>query len=185
MTTRLPLRPVYLGLGFGHTAVLEQTPTGGRVVIRGPRGVAPVIIDITMAEDGPSVRARDELLWAPPPTGLRTAVEADAPSASGVRPVSSFLPAPEPAPAPAPPPRTRLTLLEYATLRAACVNAPPEQLPALRMRYLLDEAGDTAETEGWLHRFKQDPTLFAAYKHYFQLFRSGTAASPAVAAIGK
>jgi hypothetical protein len=202
MTTNFPARHNYLGMGFGHAATLEKSPTGGCLVIRGPRGVAPVIIDITVTEDGATVRVRDEILCAPPSTVTSappTAVKVAAPSAIETRPSTpQSLPVPTPAAVRAPTlvpmparvtsplatqpaaPKTRLTLLEYATLRAACVTSPPEQLPALRARYLLDEASDAVETQAWSRKFTEDPALFATYKHHFQQFRSRTVPSAAV-----
>jgi hypothetical protein len=202
MTTNLPARPIYLGMGFGHAATLEKSSTGGRVVIRGPRGVAPVILDITVTEARATVRVREEILCTPPSTVTSApppAVEVGTPPAIETRPSTpQSLPVPTPVPArvptlvpvPAPvtsplatepaAPKRRLTLLEYATLRAACVTASPEQLPALRSRYLLDEASDAVEAQAWSRKFTEDPALFATYKHHFQQFRSRTVPSPAV-----
>ena len=59
-------RSSYLGVGFGHSATLEKSDGGAVVTIRGPRGVAPVVLDITVTEAGATVRVRDALLCAPP-----------------------------------------------------------------------------------------------------------------------
>jgi hypothetical protein len=202
MTTSFPARHNYLGMGFGHAATLEKSPTGGCVVIRGPRGVAPVILDITVTEAGVTVRLRDEILCSPPSTVTSAppkAVEVGTPSAIETRAgTPQSLPVPTPVPVRAPTlvpmpapvtsllaaqsaaPKTRLTLLEYAALRAGCVTASPEQLSALRSRYLLDEASDAVETKAWSRKFTEDPALFATYKHHFQQLRSRTVPSPAV-----
>jgi hypothetical protein len=202
MTTSFSVRTQYIGIGFGHAATLEKSSTGGRLVIRGPRGVAPVILDITVTEAGATVRLRDEVLCAPPSaltSAPSAAVEVVTPSAIEPRPwMPQSVPVPAPAPVRAPTlvpmpapvtvplanapavPKTRLTLLEYATLRAACVAASPEQLPALRSRYLLDEASDAVEAQAWSRKFTEDPALFATYKHHFQRLRSRMVPSPAV-----
>jgi len=168
-------RPVYLGLGFGHAATLEKSETGGVVTIRGPRGVAPIVLDISVTQDGATVRLRDSILYAPPASlvpSVRPPVDestrSGAPSTVAATPLS--IPVSPVATGPSLEPR--LSLQQYASLRASCLSASLEKLVEVRARYGLDEGGDAAEADAWARKFAQDPKLFESYRHYFQLFRS-------------
>lgn len=173
-------RPIYLGLGLGHAATLEKSENGGVLTIHAPRGSADVTLDIVIAADGPTLRVRDTTLYAPPATrgsSGRLPVEGPAtPSPLPPRPPAEQA-APGPLAAPVAPVVTakslepRLSLQQYASLRAGCMNASPEKLAEVRARFALDEAGDTAEAEAWARKFA-DPVVFESYRHYFQMFRS-------------
>jgi hypothetical protein len=181
-------RPV--GIGFSHTATLETTGTGAQLTIRGPRGVVPMVVDVSVTEDGAVVRMRDTVLYdaaraprpaeappaspAPPVPSLAATLSSGAP-ASGVSRV-----APVAAGSPFAP---RLSLQQYASLRAECVSTTADKLAQVRARYSLDQAGDDAEAEAWRLRFAQDPSLFESYKRLFQTYRAGPASRVSGAAV--
>ncbi|HEY1692677.1 MAG TPA: hypothetical protein VGG39_10980 [Polyangiaceae bacterium] len=71
----------------------------------------------------------------------------------------------------------RLSLRQYASLRAECVGNP-ERAGAVRAHYGLSEAGDASETATWNRMFGTDAILFDLYKRLFQQFRSTTDAPP-------
>jgi hypothetical protein len=156
----------YLGIGFGHAVTLEKSATGAAVIIRGPRGVAPLRLDITVTEAGATVRLRDSILQEPPPS-LPTSIPPPLREVSRVDTAtsgpSSVLPEP------------RLSLEQYASLRAACVSAEQEKLTEVRSRYALDEAGDAVESDAWARKFSRDLMLFESYRHLFQAYRSTAA----------
>jgi hypothetical protein len=71
----------------------------------------------------------------------------------------------------------RLSLAQYASLRADCVTRPDE-LDELRKGYGLDDATDAQEAEAWGRKFTRDPGLFETYKALFQRYRAQAAAAP-------
>jgi hypothetical protein len=76
----------------------------------------------------------------------------------------------------------RLSVQQYASLRAECVATPPERLREVRARFGLDEAMDEAETAAWGRKFAQDTALFQTYKRLFQAFRSTASVAPSTMA---
>ncbi len=64
-----------------------------------------------------------------------------------------------------------LTMHQYASLRAECINARPEELEGVRARYGLDDVSDAAEVGRWMRKFDEDPALFEQYKKLFQYLR--------------
>ncbi|MGD0530502.1 MAG: hypothetical protein ABSE49_35540, partial [Polyangiaceae bacterium] len=94
---------------------------------------------------------------------------ARAPIAPGIVPVEAAPVAPLAEP--------RLSLQQYASLRAECVGHP-EGVAAVRARYGLDELADDAETEAWGSRFARDSALFDTYKAMFQRYRAMGSTKP-------
>jgi hypothetical protein len=174
---------VYIGLGFGHAASFERSELGATLVIRGPRGTPPTVIEIIVTEEGATVRLPAQgppssgsrvigtLLPDPSGGGWPAASFADPPSVPPPLPVSTLLRAPSYAPAPPLPVEPQLSVQQYASLRAECMAARPDMLSGLLAQYGLDEATDTVEADAWRRRFAQDAPLFATYKRLFQQFR--------------
>jgi hypothetical protein len=131
----------------GHSATLERTETGATLMIRNPDGDPTIEVEIQMTEQGPALRKRS---WS---------ARKRASTASSVPPV---LESAEP----------RLSIQQYASLRAECVTAPTGRLDEVRKRYGLDEPSDEAESKLWAKKFAQDPALFETYKRLFQQFRA-------------
>jgi hypothetical protein len=151
---------VAVKLPFGHSATLEPTETGATLMIRGLRGEPALEVEIQMTEAGPSLRKRT---WS-----VKTPAAAPA-----------VLPAPgEGSGGP------RLSVQQYASLRAECVAATPAALAAIRKRYGLDEKSDEAETKAWGKKFASDSALFDTYKRLFQQYRSSPSSPPAGGATG-
>lgn len=92
-------------------------------------------------------------------------------------PPVSEAPSPEPAPpAKSASPSPRLTVKEYAVLRAECMTAPHAALGDVYARYGLDAAGEKAEVHAWSRAFAASPSLFEQYKVLFQEARKTVAA---------
>ncbi len=73
---------------------------------------------------------------------------------------------------PAEPGVTRLSVQQYASLRAEIIDAPLGEHGAIRARYGLDEVGDMAEAAAWAEKFVDSPELFDRYKSLFQYYRA-------------
>jgi hypothetical protein len=131
----------------GHSATLERTQTGATLMIRNPDGDPTVEVEIQMTEQGPALRKRS---WS-------ARKKLGTPSV-----MPPVLESTEP----------RLSIQQYASLRAECVTAPREQLDEVRKRYGLDEPSDEAESRMWSKKFTHDPPLFETYKRLFRQFRA-------------
>jgi hypothetical protein len=146
-------------LPFGHSASLERTETGATLMVRTPGGDPTVEVEILVTAEGASLRKR---AWSP-----RT------------KPRSS-VPPPVLAPSPGSG-EPRLSVQQYASLRAECVSEPAHNLGAIRARYGLDEEGDHAEAKAWGKKFAQEPAVFDTYKRLFQQYRGAPTMSGATA----
>ena len=164
----------YGGLEREGRRLLEAAVANGDVAVLGPFG------DTVQKTKALLASPREE----PVPTSSLLTAFGPAPPEAGVTEsfaAQSTSPALPPAPTSGLP-QPRLSIEQYAQLRADCV-ADPDRAPTLRRRYGLDEAGDEAETQAWGRRFTMDGALFIAYKSLFRRHRDmqeeGSAHGPA------
>jgi hypothetical protein len=137
-------RSIHLDLDFGHALTLEKSATGATLAVRDPSGVSPFVVDIEVTPEGARVRVWGAGHNASPP----------------VR--ASAWPSAEP----------RLSVQQYASLRADCMSVADDELDEVRQRYALDEASEAVETEIWRCKFAESPALFRTYMTLFRMFRS-------------
>jgi hypothetical protein len=183
-------------LPFGHSVAVTRTDSGAVLRICAPGAAPDIELEIAVTSAGATLRKRT-LSARPPasipspasfiPTSSHVVPSSVAPPPASAIPVSSnVVPS---ATSLAPPPllgasQPRLSVQQYAALRAECLVAAPAGVAEARARFGLDEAGDTAEVEAWGRKFKQDPGLFESYKRLFQVFRNKAPASPSTLASG-
>jgi hypothetical protein len=145
---------------FGEAVVRAKTFLGTlrtRIVPAGETEGASAYADATRGAGAPAANGAEH-----PGRAYAPSVSAP-PIAPGIVPVVA-------APA-APLAEPRLSLQQYASLRAECVDYP-DGVAAVRARYGLDEVTDDAETEAWASRFARDFALFDTYKAMFQRYRT-------------